>query len=58
MMSLGGKLTSLACHSTIKVKKSEELTYLFRNFDLHQTNEVIWGLEGCSNFFTIVTIVG
>jgi len=51
MMSLGGKLTVLTCHSTIKVKKSEEPTYLFRNIDLHQTNVVIWGLEGCSNFF-------
>jgi hypothetical protein len=26
MMSLGGNLTALACHPTIKVNKAEELT--------------------------------
>jgi hypothetical protein len=31
MMSLGGKLTALACHSTKRVNKAEELTYLSTN---------------------------
>jgi hypothetical protein len=31
MMSLGGKLTALACHPTKRVNKSEELTYLYTN---------------------------
>jgi hypothetical protein len=31
MTSAGGKLTTLACHPTIKVNKAEELTYLSTN---------------------------
>ncbi len=31
MTSLRGKLTALACHSTKRVNKAEELTYLSTN---------------------------
>jgi hypothetical protein len=34
MMSLGGKLTALACHPTKRVNKAEELTYLSINIGL------------------------
>jgi len=33
MMSLGGKLTALVCHSALKVNKAEELTYLSTNIE-------------------------
>jgi hypothetical protein len=34
--SLGGQLTTLACHLTKKVNKAEELTCLFTNIGLDQ----------------------
>jgi len=34
MTSLGGKLTALACHLTIRVNKAEELTYHSTNIGL------------------------
>jgi hypothetical protein len=36
MMSLGGKLTTLARHPIKKVNKAEELTYLSTNFGPNQ----------------------
>jgi hypothetical protein len=38
-MSLGGKVTALACHATYKVNNAEELTYLSTNIDYPQ----VWG---------------
>jgi hypothetical protein len=34
MMSLGGKLTALACHPTKRVNKAKKLTYLSINIGL------------------------
>jgi len=39
MTSPGGKLTTtLACHPSKRVRKVEELTYLFTNIALHKAN--------------------
>ncbi len=37
MLSSGGKLTALACHSTKKVNKAEEPTNLITNIDEYLT---------------------
>jgi hypothetical protein len=36
MMSLGGKLTAMTCHLTIKVNNAEELTFLSTNMTLQK----------------------
>jgi hypothetical protein len=40
MMSLGGKLTALVCHSALKVNKAEELTYLSTNIETSPTQNL------------------
>jgi hypothetical protein len=39
MMSLGDKLTALACHPTKRVNKAEELIYLSTNIDFCAQND-------------------
>jgi len=48
IVSLGGKLTALACHPTRKVNKAEELTREYKRVKYHCTVDLLFDWFGIS----------